>query len=61
MNGRFGFRLDSHEYMVEKVLDRWYGPEHLSFRVRADDGKVYILRHDTSVPDGGWELVSFRA
>lgn len=26
----------------------------------SDDGNVYILRHDTSVPDGPWELAGFR-
>jgi hypothetical protein len=54
------FRLDGHEYMVEEVMDQWYGPEHLFFKVRADDDKVYILRRQTSVPDGEWDLVSFR-
>ena len=55
------FRLEDHEYMVAEVLDQWYGPEHLFFRVRADDGKVYILRRNTSVADGEWDLVAFRA
>jgi hypothetical protein len=54
------FRLDKHEYMVEEVLDQWYGPEHAFFKVRADDGKLYILRQQISVPDGEWDLVSFR-
>ena len=54
------FRLEGHEYMVEEVLDQWFGPEHVFFKVRADDGGVYILRHQTLVPDGDWELVSFR-
>jgi len=54
------FRLDGHEYMVEKVLDQWYGPEYVFFKVRADDGNVYILRHQTSVLDGDWNLISFR-
>lgn len=54
------FRLDEQDYMVEEVLNSWYGPEHVFFRVRADDGNLYILRHETSVPDGDWELVSFR-
>jgi hypothetical protein len=54
------FRLDEHEYVVTEVLDSWYGPGHLFFKVRADDGNFYILRHETSVPDGDWELVSFR-
>jgi hypothetical protein len=54
------FRLESREYMVEEVLDQWYGPENIFFKIRADDGCLYILRHETSVPDGDWELVSFR-
>ena len=55
------FRVEDHSYIVEEVLDQWYGPEHVFFKVRADDGNVYILRHDASVPDGDWELVSFRS
>ena len=54
------FRSDGHEYLVEEVLDQSYGPEHIFFKLRADDGSVYILRHETAVPDGVWELVSFR-
>jgi hypothetical protein len=46
--------------MVEEVLDQWYGPEHVFFQVRADDHKVYILRHQTAALDGAWNLVSFR-
>jgi uncharacterized protein (UPF0128 family) len=54
------FRLGAHEYMVEEVLDQWYGPENLFFKIRADAGKVYILRRQTTVPNGEWDLVSFR-
>jgi len=54
------FRLDDREYMVEEVLDQWYGWEDMFFKIRAHDGNVYILRHRTSVPDGEWDLVSFR-
>ena len=54
------FRLGEHEYMVEEVLDQWYGPEDVIFKVRADDGNVYILRHQTSALDGDWNLISFR-
>ena len=54
------FRLEGHAYEVEEVLDQWYGPDDVFFKVRADDGGVYILRHQTSVPDGEWELVSYR-
>ena len=54
------FRLEGHAYVVEEVVDQGYGPEHVFFKVWADDGNLYILRHETSVPDGDWELVSFR-
>jgi hypothetical protein len=54
------FRLDEHDYMVEEVLDQWYGLEDVFFKVRADDGNLYVLRHQTSVPDGEWDLVSVR-
>jgi hypothetical protein len=54
------FRIDDHEYRVEEVLDQWYSPEDTWFKVRANDGNVYILRHNTSTPDGAWDLVSFR-
>jgi len=54
------FRLDDHDYFVSEVLDEWYGPEDIFFKVLADDGNTYILRHQTSAPDGDWELVEFR-
>ena len=54
------FRLDGRQYIVEEVLDQWYDPESISYRVRAGDGNLYILRQRTSTPSGDWDLVSFR-
>jgi len=54
------FRLEEHEYLVVEVLDQWYGSEDIFYKVRADDGGLYVLRHQTSTPDGIWDLVSFR-
>lgn len=54
------FRLDGHEYLVEEVVDQWYGPSDSYFKVRADDGNLYILRKETSMPGGPWHLESFR-
>jgi len=54
------FRLDGYEYLVEEVLDQWYGPSDIYFKVRADDGNLYILRRETATPDGPWHLESFR-
>ena len=46
------FRLDGHEYLVEEVLDQWYGPSDTYFKVQADDGNLYILRRETAAPGG---------
>ena len=54
------FRLDGHECLVKDILDQWYGPEKAFYKVLADDGNLYILSRETSVPDGLWDLVSFR-
>jgi len=52
------FWLDERLYQVEEVVDRWYGPEDAFFKVRADDGNLYILRHERSAPE--WRLEAFR-
>jgi hypothetical protein len=39
------FWTDDHGYFVEEILDQWYGPDAMFFKVRADDGNHYILRH----------------
>ena len=54
------FRLDGSEYQVEEVLDRWYEPESVFYKLRATDGNIYILRQYTTKPEGEWELISFR-
>lgn len=54
------FRMGDHEFTVEEVVDQWYGPEHSFFKILANDGNLYILRRETSTPDGFWDLVSFR-
>ncbi|MCL4522844.1 MAG: hypothetical protein M1453_15480 [Acidobacteria bacterium] len=53
------FVLRGRPYAVEQVEDRWYSPEATYFRVRADDGNDYVLRHDE--PHDVWTLDAFRA
>ena len=55
---RFHFR--DREYQVEEVLDQWYSPAATYFRVRAQDGNLYILRHAESGFGDLWTLESFR-
>ena len=35
------FRLKGTQYAVEAVLDQWYDPESIYFKVRADDEYLY--------------------
>jgi len=48
------FWLGERRLAVVEVVDRWLAPEHRYFKVKADDGDFYILRHDE--PRGGWTL-----
>ncbi|SPF42297.1 conserved hypothetical protein [Candidatus Sulfopaludibacter sp. SbA4] len=52
------FRLGDRWYQVEEVLDRWYDPDAIYFRVRADDRDLYVLRH--SAPEDVWTLEAYR-
>lgn len=40
------FNLLERTFVVEEVLDRWYGEDYLYFKVRADDQRVYLLKYD---------------
>ncbi len=54
------FELDGHEYLVEEVVDQWYGPDDAFFKVLASDGNLYVLSRCSSTPEGEWSLQSFR-
>jgi hypothetical protein len=54
------FYLGERVYFVEEVVDQWYGPNDVFFKVRADDGNLYILRQSRSMPEPTWSLESFR-
>ena len=54
------FRLDERQYLIEEIVDQWYGTQDVFYKVRADDGNLYILRRETSTPQGAWHLVSSR-
>lgn len=54
------FRLGDHWLVVDEVLDQWYGPDDIFFKVRAEDGDLYILRRSHSESEANWTLESFR-
>jgi hypothetical protein len=51
------FYLGAREIDVKEVLDRWLDPSHHYFKLRGDDGGIYVLRHDTE--HDMWELTLF--
>ena len=54
---RFG--LGEYDYFIEEIVHQWYGPDGAFFKVRADDGDMYVLRHDASMDT--WSLEATRS
>jgi hypothetical protein len=53
------FILRGRLFEIIEVEDRWYSPGTIYFRVRAEDGNFYVLRHDEGM--AVWTLDAFRA
>ncbi|MBZ5585303.1 MAG: hypothetical protein LAQ30_24490 [Acidobacteriia bacterium] len=52
------FRLGERWLAVDAVDDRWYGPEATYFRVKAEDGCLYVLRHAET--EDVWTVEAYR-
>ena len=50
--------LSEQRLEVRAVVDRWFAPGQRWFRVDADDGHLYVLRHDEA--SGDWEIAGYR-
>jgi hypothetical protein len=50
--------LGDRRVEVTKVLDQWLAPDHRYFKLRGDDGDIYLVRHDAA--SGRWELTMFQ-
>jgi hypothetical protein len=50
------FTLGRTRFSVLEIVDRWMAPDHRYFKVRADDGRMLVLRHDTG--SNHWELAA---
>jgi hypothetical protein len=57
---RFTFvdRPEGQILEVREILDQWYGIGYRCFKILADDGNLYIIRHQQA--DDSWVLDSFR-
>jgi hypothetical protein len=53
------FSLGGRTLEVVTIVDRWYGPSEKYFRIEADDGNTYILRHDEGQDQ--WSLQVYAA
>ena len=40
------FKLLERTFTVKEIIDQWYGEDHLYFKIRADDQRVYLLKYD---------------
>ena len=52
------FYVGERRIEVIEVLDRWLDPDHRYFKIRGEDGHLYILRHD--MPADRWDLTLYR-
>jgi len=53
------FRLNRRDVEIAENLDQWHGPDYRYFKVRGDDGNLYILRYDEG--SAAWELTMFQS
>jgi hypothetical protein len=53
------FHLDGRTVEIVESADQWHGDDYRYFKVKGDDGNVYILRFDE--PSGEWELTMFQS
>jgi hypothetical protein len=51
------FRLDSRQIEIAENIDQWHGHDYRYFKVKANDGDLYILRHDEIRAD--WTLTMY--
>jgi hypothetical protein len=51
--------LGDRRIAVVDVIDQWLSPDHRYFKVRGDDGDIYLVRQD--VGSGEWTLTMFQS
>jgi len=49
--------LGERRVEVVDVVDRWLAPDHRYFKLRGDDGALYIIRYDSERDE--WELAVY--
>ena len=49
--------IGQREVAVTEIIDRWLDPRHRYFKLRGDDGGIYLLRQDTI--EDRWEMTLY--
>lgn len=49
------FSNDGRTLRIQEVVDRWYDIDFNCFKVLAEDGATYLLRHDLNTDN--WSLI----
>jgi len=52
-------RFDGREVEIVENVDQWYGPDYCYFKIKGNDGNLYILRFDESRAE--WQLMMFQS
>ena len=52
------FRFDGRETEIVEIVDQWYGPDYCYFKIKGNDGNLYMLRFDEGRVE--WELTMFQ-
>ena len=53
------FWLHGRDIEVIHHIDQWHGPDYRYFKLKGDDGNLYILRLDEARAE--WELTMFQS
>ncbi len=53
------FTLRDRIFQIIDVVDSWHGSDHAYFKVFADDGNLYVIKHDLNADL--WELLQMEA
>lgn len=54
----YSFQIGEREFVIQEIMDQWYGREYQFYKVRADDGNIYVLKHSPMTDI--WELEYFK-
>jgi len=49
--------IGQRQVAVTEIIDRWLDPTHRYFKLRGDDGGIYLVRHDTVMDR--WDMTLF--